>query len=410
MALVALIGAIETAADDDGGPAGLRALLSIAGQTLIERQAEQLRAQGVERILVQVASIGADLTATFDRIARGGVSIGAIRRPADLAGHVGADDQLILVADGLFAGATLFRTIAEAPAPAVLVTDDVPVTQHLERIDAAHRWAGLAVVPGATVDDLAALPGEWDMVLTLLRTAIQSGARRFSCEPGLFEAGEIAVVAQRALAVPLENRALAQVEYGGMGFGRSLLLMPLVRLAGPWFIRWSGAAAAMAVFTMVAWAGAAGLTVLAKPFAAAIAAIAGCTGLAAMRFVVSFRAETLLVRFARQYGRIMAALLLGLFPWLLHIRDGRLVLPSLELAALSGAAALAVVLSRQLFASLAKFRRFYWLLPDADQAWMVVAMAAGLGLLGPVYAFLLAAMLFQQILWVGYATPPRGPN
>ncbi|MEY4269602.1 MAG: hypothetical protein RLZZ58_818, partial [Pseudomonadota bacterium] len=109
MALVALIGAIETAAGDDGAPIGLRALLPIAGQALIERQAEQLRAQGVERILVQVAAISADLTAAFDRIARGGVAIGAVRRPADLAGLVGADDELMLVADGLFAGATLFR-------------------------------------------------------------------------------------------------------------------------------------------------------------------------------------------------------------------------------------------------------------------------------------------------------------
>ena len=50
------------------------------------------------------------------------------------------------------------------------------------------------VTADAMAAELAAMPGEWDMMLTLLRVAVQAGARRLYCEPALFEQGEIAIV------------------------------------------------------------------------------------------------------------------------------------------------------------------------------------------------------------------------
>src|SRR3546814_5492394 len=61
------------------------------------------------------------------------------------------------------------------------------------------------------------------MMLTLLRIAVQAGARRLYCEPALFEQGEIAIVADRRAAALIEQSSLQRIEYGGMGLGRSAI-------------------------------------------------------------------------------------------------------------------------------------------------------------------------------------------
>src|SRR3546814_8919770 len=83
------------------------------------------------------------------------------------------------------------------------------------------------------VADLAAMPGEWDMMLTLLRIAVQAGERRLYCEPALFEQGEIAIVADRSTAALIEHSSLQRVAYGGMGLGRSTLVISLLWPSGP---------------------------------------------------------------------------------------------------------------------------------------------------------------------------------
>ena len=46
-----------------------------------------------------------------------------------------------------------------------------------ERIDSAHRWAGLARVDANMLGATAAMLGDWDLQSTLLRRAVQAGAR-----------------------------------------------------------------------------------------------------------------------------------------------------------------------------------------------------------------------------------------
>src|SRR3546814_10045987 len=89
-----------------------------------------------------------------------------------------SDLRIILVADGLRAGGTHYAAIAKPGSPAILVTGDTVLTQGFERIDATRRWGGLASISQPMVAELAAMPGEWDMMLTLLRLAVQAGARR----------------------------------------------------------------------------------------------------------------------------------------------------------------------------------------------------------------------------------------
>ena len=78
MALIALVGASETLVDGS-----LRALVTVAGETLIERQAARLSDAGVTHLAVAVGTVPAELLATCDRIRRRGLKVTAVRAATD---------------------------------------------------------------------------------------------------------------------------------------------------------------------------------------------------------------------------------------------------------------------------------------------------------------------------------------
>ncbi|MBA4752710.1 MAG: hypothetical protein H2055_10860 [Sphingopyxis sp.] len=402
MALIALVGASEMLADGS-----LRALVTVAGETLIERQAARLSDAGVTHVAVAVGTVPAELLTTCDRIRRRGLRVTAIRAAADLMALVEPDDRIILVADGLRAGGTHYAAIARPGSPAILVTGDTPLTQGFERIDATRRWGGLACISEPMVAELAAMPGEWDMMLTLLRLAVQSGARRLYCEPALFEQGEIAIVADRPTAALIEQSSLQQVEYGGMGLGRSAIMMPLIRLAGPLLVKSPVTARYLPYVTALLWIMVAMLAASGLAAAGALVAIFGGLGLAAMRFLAAFRAESAAQDRVRDVIRTFAWVLLAIFPWLLSLTGTAHRMPMVAEAALAPCLAAAILLARWLYEDSGERRRFHWLLPDADQAWIMLAPALLFGFASLMFAILPLLALFQILLWLRLARRPE---
>lgn len=308
----------------------------------------------------------------------------------------------MLVADGLHADAPHYRALSNSAAPAIMVTGDLAITQDFERIDATARWAGLAVVNGGDVADLADLPGDWDMLLTLLRKAVQAGAHRIPCDPAMFSQGEIAVISNAAMAEPLERRAMQQVEFGGMGLGSALAIMPLVRLLGPPLLRHRPVADAMPVVMALAGLLAMVAAWLGSPGAAALAAIVACLTIGAMRFLRSFRAETTVMTRARTWGRHGAIALLAIIP-IIGIVSAGLALPeALRIAAPVLTLALLVGFARALFAVLGKSAHKSWLLPDAEAAWMVLAPLGFMGWTHWSYLAMMVAAPLQYWAWLRF--------
>jgi hypothetical protein len=396
MALVALIAATEML--EDGSM--LRALAPVAGETIVERQAAWTLDAGAATLFVVVSAVPPELLQALDRVRRRGAKVQVVRDAADLQSALQPTDRVLLVADGLVAPASHYKAIANGAVPALLVTADTPLTQTLERVDAAHRWGGLAVITASGVAELAALPGEWDMVLTLLRFAVQSGASRLACDPALFAQGEISVVADSATASQVERAGIQQVEYGGMGMGRSLVTMPIVRLAGPALVRSPRLIAALPWLTALCWAAAAAGVVLGQPLLAALAGVIGSLGLTGLRFLAAFRIENPRMERGRTLLRTTAILLLAMVPWSAGGAAVWTALPSLTAIALGLCLAAAILLARWLFAEMAAARSHHWLLPDADQAWLLMAPAAASGLLLPLLAALPMAALLQILLWI----------
>ena len=173
MALGALIGAYQ---EDDSG--GLRALLPLAGRTLIEYQARCAAAAGAAPVVVVVERIPAALNAAFDRLRGEGINLIPVSDSNEAASRFEPGALILLLADGCAPDMPLVARVAGAAEPAIATVPDDEAHAEFERIDAVSRWAGVALVDGRTLGATVAMLGDWDLQSTLLRRTVQAGAVR----------------------------------------------------------------------------------------------------------------------------------------------------------------------------------------------------------------------------------------
>jgi len=173
MALGALIGAYQ---EDDSG--GLRALLPLAGRTLIEYQVRCASAAGAAPIVVVVERVPQALQDAFERLRLDGISVFPVSDVQEAISRYEAGSMILLVGDGIASPADLAVQVAQDAEPVVVTVHDDEAHAMFERIDAESRWAGLAVVASGLLGSTAAILGDWDLQSTLLRRTIQEGALR----------------------------------------------------------------------------------------------------------------------------------------------------------------------------------------------------------------------------------------
>jgi hypothetical protein len=177
MTLAALIAAYHES-DEPGG--GLRATLTLAGRTLVERQARLAAAAGASPIILAVERVPPELTAAIDRLRGEGLKMIVARSAAEAAEAVEPQERLLLLGDGLIAAETHMTRLAALGGHVILTIPDVRADDRYERIDSESRWAGLAMIDGALLQDTARMLRDWDLQSTLLRRTVQAGARQLA--------------------------------------------------------------------------------------------------------------------------------------------------------------------------------------------------------------------------------------
>ena len=177
MAVGALIGAYQ---EDDSG--GLRALLPLAGRTLLEYQGRCAAAAGAAPIVVIVQHVPQALQDSFERLRLDGVGVFPVSDVDEAVSRFEAGSMILLIGDGVAPSAELVAAIAEEPEPAVATVPDDEPHSSFERIDAESRWAGVAMVDAHLLGSTAAMLGDWDLQSTLLRRTLQEGAIRLPAE------------------------------------------------------------------------------------------------------------------------------------------------------------------------------------------------------------------------------------
>lgn len=175
---IGLIAAIRRTAEGT-----LRGDLVLAGRSVLGWQITLLQALGAERIVCLTdAAIGETLQMQLMVEARG-ASFHAINGFAALPALVRADDELIILRDGLVPDPAIVQTVfgrkgGGRNAVAAIPGDHPLATafpDDFERIDAERHWAGLLSMRGAAVQQLADFPSDSDPVSLLLRLALQAG-------------------------------------------------------------------------------------------------------------------------------------------------------------------------------------------------------------------------------------------
>ena len=182
MALAALVGAYL---EDDSG--SLRALLPIAGRTLLEYQVRCAAAAGAAPIVIVVDRIPIALNQIIERLQQDGLPVVTVSDGAEAASRFEAGGLILLLADGVAPAPELLASVAEEEEPLIVSVPDDPAHEKFERIDALSRWAGVAVIDAQTLGATAAMLGDWDLQSTLLRRSLQGGARVVPVAPGAGE-------------------------------------------------------------------------------------------------------------------------------------------------------------------------------------------------------------------------------
>jgi hypothetical protein len=201
MAVGALISAYQ---EDDGG--GLRALLPLAGRTLVEYQVRCAAAAGAAPIVILVERVPQALQDTFERLRLDGVGLFPVTDVNEAVSRFEAGSMILLIGDGIAPPAELVATLAEEPEPAIGTVPDDEEHEQFERIDGESRWAGVALVDAHMLGSTAAMLGDWDLQSTLLRRSVQEGALRIRAseaggEPLLADTGGDLEDFQRKLLV-----------------------------------------------------------------------------------------------------------------------------------------------------------------------------------------------------------------
>lgn len=287
----ALISLIETV---PGGSA-LRGALPLANGQLAMLQVDLARQAGAGEILCLVASVGERVRQIEAYAASCGVEFHLVRSVADISVRLASDDELLIIADGLYVAPEEIEPMARQSG--TFVASFAPgdgarsLIERFERIDINHVWAGLACVRARDLVEARDLPEDWSVQSALLRLAVQRGYRRQVLPFALAEAGRIAIVRDGAEADALALQELAGSS-GTMG-ARLVRMAPVQALARrAWAARWINPA--LRVSALALPLGAIGLAVADWSMTALALLIGGrAAGHAADRLFGRFAARTL---------------------------------------------------------------------------------------------------------------------
>jgi hypothetical protein len=218
MSVGALIAAYQ---EDDVG--ALRALLPLAGKTLIEFQVRCAAAAGASPIVIMVERVPAALHEAIERLRLDGIAAVPVSAGDEAASRFDAGSLVLLIGDGVVAPLELLVQMVAERDSIVATVPDTEAHHAFERIDADSRWAGVAVVQASTIGATAAMLGDWDLQSTLLRKTLQDGAARFSAADHAHP-----LVAERAEQLASFEGQLIALSRGPRRSWASRYVLPLV--------------------------------------------------------------------------------------------------------------------------------------------------------------------------------------
>ncbi len=169
---VAVLSMLASAGEAEGSP---RAFLRIGPASLARFQLSLALALECQRIVCIARGLSPELLDLQAVAERAGARFHTIADPRALAGLVTANDEVVVVADGLLAPVASALALLEGRHCVVVQGVDSGIAAGFERIDLNHASAGLMRIPGRLIERLQELPADCDAASALTRIALQAG-------------------------------------------------------------------------------------------------------------------------------------------------------------------------------------------------------------------------------------------
>lgn len=190
--------------------------------------------------MILVSVITPAISQAVDRLSADGIAVALIRDMVSMVRDAPRNADVLLVADGAVVAQGHYDALAGQAGNALLVTDDSRASAPFERIDAGQRWAGLARINPALLFGTLDMIGDWDLALTLVRSAVQGGAVRITVPQDDLLEGRVALVdgqEQADLAAQAVMSTGTRSGSSSRGGIEHYLFGPLARLLGPALMR-----------------------------------------------------------------------------------------------------------------------------------------------------------------------------
>lgn len=154
-----------------------RAFLRIGGMTVARQQLALVLALGCERVVCIAQGLAPELIELQHVAEAAKVQFHVVAGPRPLAGLVTANDEVIALADGLFASAAEATALLDQGQGVLVQPIEPGLAAGFERIDQSLAAAGAMRLPGRLVERIAELPADCDAASALQRIALQAGLR-----------------------------------------------------------------------------------------------------------------------------------------------------------------------------------------------------------------------------------------
>lgn len=208
---LALLSALADPPGTSGASAGERpAFRRFAGKSVLAHQLDCVAHLECERVFCQVAASGPDLAAAKAHAERIGLRFEPVQSALRLQAMVTAADEIILIEDGILPDQRLMvENLRNQPA-VLAFPEDPAVSLGFERLDATRAWSGALRTRGDSLARLADLPPDCALAPSLLRIALQTGARVVELDPAALTDGTWQRRVDRHAVLETEQRWVAR--------------------------------------------------------------------------------------------------------------------------------------------------------------------------------------------------------
>lgn len=183
-----------------------RAFLRVAGITLARHQLGIALRLECERVICIGREFSREMVALQHDVEREGLKFHLVTGPRALSGLVTANDELIVLTDGLLAPPHEVAAQLGGGHAVLVQPVETGLAAGFERIDLDFAAAGAMAIPGRLVERLNELPPDCDAASALTRIALQAGIALRALPDAVRDSGSWLLIRDEAAAHAVEGR------------------------------------------------------------------------------------------------------------------------------------------------------------------------------------------------------------